>query len=144
MKKLILTPQKDTLTICLPQEWVGKPLVCILRHPDEKSAYPLQSEFVSEVRESRIGYDVYRYKQKRSPRKKRLRKKKRWAKQAVITCFTRDLVYFALFVCQCRSAPMRCMNSWRVFSFLRNAPVNSDVVVTEFCFWMPRMDMQRC
>ncbi len=76
MKKLILTPQKDTLTICLPQEWVGKPLVCILRHPDEKSAYPLQSEFVSEVRESRIGYDVYRYKQKRRPRKKRLRKKK--------------------------------------------------------------------
>ena len=76
MKKLILTPQKDTLTICLPQEWVGKPLVCILRHPDEKSAYPLQSEFVSEVRESRIGYDVYRYKQKRSTRKKRLRKKK--------------------------------------------------------------------
>ena len=45
---------------------------------------------------------------------------------------------------QCRSAPIRCMNSCRVFSFLRKAPVNSDVVVTEFCFWIPRMDMQRC
>ena len=45
---------------------------------------------------------------------------------------------------QCKSAPMRCMNSCRVFSFLRKAPVNSDVVVTEFCFWIPRMDMQRC
>lgn len=35
---------------------------------------------------------------------------------------------------QWRLAPIRCMNSWRVFSFLRKAPVNSDVVVTEFCF----------
>ena len=76
MKKLILTPQKDTVTLCLPQEWVGKPLVCVLRHPEEKNAYPTESEFVAEVREDRIGYQVSRYRQVRRPRKKRLRKKK--------------------------------------------------------------------
>ena len=75
MKKLILTPQKDTVTICLPQEWVGKPLVCVLRHPDENGAYPTESEFVSEIREESIGYQASRYSQKRRPRKKRLRKK---------------------------------------------------------------------
>ena len=76
MKKLILTPQKDTVTLCLPQEWVGKPIVCVLRRPEEKSTYPTESEFVSEVREDRIGYQVSRYKQVRRPRKKRLTKKK--------------------------------------------------------------------
>ena len=76
MKKLILTPQKDTVTLCLPQEWVGKPLVCVLRHPDEKGTYPTESEFVAEVREDHIGYEVSRYRQIRRPRKKRLRKKK--------------------------------------------------------------------
>ena len=76
MKKLILTPQKDTVTICLPQDWVGRPLVCILRHPEEKTAYPIPSEFVSEVREERIGYQASRYRQVRRPRKKRLRKKR--------------------------------------------------------------------
>lgn len=76
MKKLILTPQKDTVTLCLPQEWVGKPIVCVLQRPEEKHAYPTESEYVSEVREDRIGYQVSRYKQVRRPRKKRLRKKK--------------------------------------------------------------------
>ena len=51
MKKLILLPKKDTITICLPENWVGKPLECILRHPEEKSAYPEDLEIVSEVRE---------------------------------------------------------------------------------------------
>ena len=77
MKKLILTPQKDTVTLCLPQEWVGKPLVCVLRHLDEKGAYPNDSEFVSEVREESIGYQATRYRQVRRQRKKRLRKKTR-------------------------------------------------------------------
>ena len=75
MKKLILTPQKDTVTICLPQEWVGKPLVCVLRHPEENGTYPPESEFVSEVREESIGYLASRYRKTRKPRKKRLRKK---------------------------------------------------------------------
>ncbi len=76
MKKLILTPQKDTVTLCLPPEWVGKPIVCVLRRPEEKSTYPTESEFVSEVREDHIGYQVTRYRQVRRPRKKRLRKKR--------------------------------------------------------------------
>jgi hypothetical protein len=31
MKKLLFTPRTDTVTLCLPQEWVGKPIICILR-----------------------------------------------------------------------------------------------------------------
>lgn len=76
MKKLIMTPQKDTFTICVPQEWVGKPLVCILMHPDEKDAYPLTSEYVSEVRESCFAYNATLLKQKRRPRRRRLRRKR--------------------------------------------------------------------
>ncbi|HPE41268.1 MAG TPA: hypothetical protein PLI77_09315 [Bacteroidales bacterium] len=31
MKKLILLPKTDTVTICLPPEWVGRPIICILK-----------------------------------------------------------------------------------------------------------------
>ncbi len=75
MKKLILLPQKDTITICLPEDWVGKPLECILRHPDEKSAYPENIEIVSEVREETIAYRAERFRRSVSKRKKRLRKR---------------------------------------------------------------------
>lgn len=75
MKKLILFPQKDTVTICLPQDWVGRPLECILRLPEEKSAYPANSEFVSELREETILYRTNRPRKKISKRKKRLRKR---------------------------------------------------------------------
>lgn len=81
MKKLILTPQKDTFTICLPQEWVGKPLVCILSHPSEKNTYPMESEYISELREESIGYSVKRYRQIRKPRKKRLRRTRKYKNQ---------------------------------------------------------------
>lgn len=30
MKKLIMTPTKDSITICLPEDWVGKRISCIL------------------------------------------------------------------------------------------------------------------
>jgi len=30
MKKLILHPKTDTVTICLPKEWVGIPIECKL------------------------------------------------------------------------------------------------------------------
>lgn len=76
MKKLILTPQKDTMTICLPHDWVGKPLMCILQHPDEKGTFPMESEFVSELREDSIGYHAHYYRQRRKPRRKRLRRKR--------------------------------------------------------------------
>lgn len=35
MKKLILKPSKDTITICLPEDWVGKFISCILQKEDE-------------------------------------------------------------------------------------------------------------
>ena len=35
MKKLILRPTKDSITICLPEDWVGKPISCILLREDE-------------------------------------------------------------------------------------------------------------
>ena len=73
MKKLILTPKKDTLTICLPPDWVGKPLVCILKDPDEQD-----EGMISYVSDVSIGYQVERYrwaKRGRRPRRHRLRKK---------------------------------------------------------------------
>ena len=76
MKKLFITPQKDTVTLCLPSEWVGKPLVCVLHHPVRKSKYQNETDFVSEVREQSIGYNILQYQRKRRPRKKRLRRKK--------------------------------------------------------------------
>ena len=77
MKKMFITPQKDTVTLCLPSEWVGKPLVCTLSHPDEKSAYPDDSEFVTEMREDSFIYNAELYKRKHHrPRKKRLRRKR--------------------------------------------------------------------
>lgn len=76
MKKLILTPQKDTVTLCLPHDWVGKPLMCILQHPHERSAFPIESEYVSELREDAIGYHANHYRMKRKQRRKRLRRKR--------------------------------------------------------------------
>ena len=38
MKKLTLTPSRDTITICLPEDWVGKPISCILSRDDEQQA----------------------------------------------------------------------------------------------------------
>ena len=31
MKKLLLLPKTDTVTICLPMDWVGRPIICILK-----------------------------------------------------------------------------------------------------------------
>lgn len=76
MKKLFITPQKDTVTLCLPPEWVGKPLVCLLQLPHEKPEYPYDTEFVSSVREESIGYNILQFQRKRRPRKKRLRRKR--------------------------------------------------------------------
>jgi hypothetical protein len=30
MKKIIITPKTDTVTLCIPEEWVGKAVVCKL------------------------------------------------------------------------------------------------------------------
>ena len=50
MKKLILTPSKDTITICLPENWVGKSISCILSSEDEDRA-------IMEAAEGRHGYN---------------------------------------------------------------------------------------
>ncbi len=56
MKKIILTPKKDSMTICLPPDWVGKPLVCILKTPDET-----EDSLVSMVSEDAICYQAERH-----------------------------------------------------------------------------------
>ncbi len=74
MKKLILNPSKDTVTICIPSEWVGKPLVCILKGLEEDNAPGV----VSYVSEDSIFYRAkhYREQHKRERRRtKRLRKR---------------------------------------------------------------------
>lgn len=49
MKKLLLTPTKDSITICLPSEWVGKPISCILQREAE--------EFAGEAHEAESPYN---------------------------------------------------------------------------------------
>ncbi len=74
MKKMILTPKKDTITICLPPEWVGKPLVCILKAPYDME----EEEVVSQVSEAAACYSVRRFrrpKAQRRPRYKHLRRR---------------------------------------------------------------------
>lgn len=46
MKRLTLVPKTDTITICLPPEWVGKVINCTLRNTDEEEnvAYPMAAE----------------------------------------------------------------------------------------------------
>lgn len=68
-KKLILIPKQDFILICLPPEWVGKPLACTL-------APMVEREMVSQVSERAIQYQADRFrhrKNERRPRKKRLR-----------------------------------------------------------------------
>lgn len=56
MKKMIITPKKDSITICLPPDWVGKPLVCMLETPYEQN-----EEMVSQVNEDAVGYGAERF-----------------------------------------------------------------------------------
>lgn len=46
MKRLTLVPKTDTITICLPPEWVGKVINCTLQNTYEEAslAYPLAAE----------------------------------------------------------------------------------------------------
>lgn len=72
MKKLIITPQKDTITICLPPEWVGQPIVCILEKP-----YDNEPSVVAEASEDSVCYKASRVLDSlpgRPPRVKRLRR----------------------------------------------------------------------
>lgn len=60
LKKLILRPRKDTITICLPPDWVGKPLTCIIRTDEGAS-----EEIVSQVSEDAIRYQRLKYRRRR-------------------------------------------------------------------------------
>jgi len=73
MKKLILNPKKDTITLCLPPEWVGRPIVCILEIPYETTG----EEVVSQVSEAAIFYHADRYRKPRSLRRERRAVQKR-------------------------------------------------------------------
>ena len=74
MRKMILTPKKDTITLCLPPEWVGKPLVCILETPYDFSE---GEEVVSQVSEAALCYYANKYWKHRSHRRKRVAPKRR-------------------------------------------------------------------
>ena len=63
LKKLILNPQRDTITICIPAEWVGQPLTCIL-----KTANYVQEEIYAEVSEDAICYQRIKYRHRRRTR----------------------------------------------------------------------------
>lgn len=67
MRKMILTPRKDTITLCLPPEWVGRPVVCILETPYDFDC----EEMVSQVSEAALCYYVDRYRKPRSQRRQR-------------------------------------------------------------------------
>ncbi len=79
MKKMILTPKKDTVVLCLPSDWVGKPMVCILKSPYESAD---DEDVVSYVSEDAMCYSANRFRmpkpRSRSRRKVRLvRRRKR-------------------------------------------------------------------
>ncbi|MBO4504373.1 MAG: hypothetical protein J5730_06160 [Bacteroidales bacterium] len=68
-----MNPKKDTITICLPAEWVGKTLMCILKAPYEME----DDELVSEVSEAAICYHVGRYRKPRAWRRVRRKGQRR-------------------------------------------------------------------
>lgn len=51
MQRLVLLPKTDTITICLPSEWVGHPIICLLKATDPV----IYSE---EMQETAINYTV--------------------------------------------------------------------------------------
>ena len=54
MKRLTLVPKTDTVTICLPQEWVGKVINCTLQNTNEEASLALPM-----AAERRPPYHVY-------------------------------------------------------------------------------------
>jgi len=63
MKKIILLPKTDTVTLCLPEEWVGVPIVCRLT--------PLTDQFINHEDVDREAQRViiFRNKQRRKKNK---------------------------------------------------------------------------
>ncbi|MCQ2272857.1 MAG: hypothetical protein MJZ72_08775 [Bacteroidales bacterium] len=44
MKKLVLIPSTDTITICLPHDWVGKTIVCTMHNAEENHSITYASK----------------------------------------------------------------------------------------------------
>lgn len=65
MKKLILLPKTDTVTICLPSDWVGRPVICLLKAQETVVHSP-------DVNEEEVSYRIQHIK----GRKSRARKQK--------------------------------------------------------------------
>ena len=63
MKKLTLVPKTDTLTICLPPDWVDKVIVCTLQNDEEEAV--IRHDMAAE---KKIPYSVP--KKRGRPRKK--------------------------------------------------------------------------
>lgn len=63
MKKLLLLPKTDTITICLPRDWVGHPIICIL-----KTQEPLVHS--QDVQEQEVAYRVKHIKSRKSRTRK--------------------------------------------------------------------------
>jgi len=64
MKKIILLPKTDTVIICLPEKWVGVPIICRLE--------PLPGQYLNfdEVEKEAERAFLFRNKQRRKRRKK--------------------------------------------------------------------------
>lgn len=72
MKRLFLVPKTDTITICLPPDWVGKTVTCDLRHTEEEMASPV---FLAAERD--IQYKARKKKKTKVGRPKKSRRKRR-------------------------------------------------------------------
>mgnify|MGYP006988834801 CR=1 FL=1 len=72
MKKIIISPMKDTVTLCLPQNWIGRTVICTLREPGDEAV-----EVMGMASEDSIFYQAERYRKlaNRRPRRKRLRRR---------------------------------------------------------------------
>ncbi|MCQ2270252.1 MAG: hypothetical protein MJZ52_03365 [Bacteroidales bacterium] len=70
MKRLILFPKTDTITICLPPDWVGQTVTCSLRHTEHEMATPIPL-----AAERALTYHVKKKKKKTKSKIKKTRKK---------------------------------------------------------------------
>jgi hypothetical protein len=68
MKKIILLPKTDTITLCLPEKWVGIPIICNLTplydYPVNNNELEMETEmervavFLNKKRKRRNKYDL--------------------------------------------------------------------------------------
>lgn len=72
MKRLILVPKTDTITICLPPDWVGQTVTCSLRHTEHEMATPIPL-----AAERELSYHVKKKKKKTTSKTKKNKNKKK-------------------------------------------------------------------